>query len=210
MIPVTPMRLLGIGAMLKMLAGSVLLLLKTAYALIKRLKMRLFSLYLLVAVLLVKMGAVKQKSSVYYGLIVAGILLFLISLSAFSRALNEKEGQPARSKKRTKGKEPTPQQVTLPQGNFVLTPVDQNGNPVSVAQPAPVYTAPAAQYAPMAAKEQFEPRTEALPPPEAPPVYYRVAQNPKYVMAEYSDRVELYYETPRGLKYVRTDYKTRG
>ena len=209
MIPVTPMRLLGIGTMLKMLAGSFLLLLKTAYALLKRLKMRFFSLYLLVAVLLVQIGAVKEKSSVYYGLIVAGILLFLISLSAFSRALNEKEGNPVR-KKKPKGKAETPQAVSLPQGNFVLTPVDQNGNPVYPVAPAPVYTAPTNQYAPMAPKERFEPRTEALPPPEAPPTYYRVAQNPKYVMAEYADRVELYYETPRGLKYVRTDYKTRG
>ena len=209
MIPVTPMRLLGIGAMIKMLAGSVLLLLKTAYALIKRLKMRFFSLYLLVAVLLVKIGAVKEKSSVYYGLIVAGILLFLISLSAFSRSLNEREGNPVRTKK-SKAKAEAPRQVTLPQGNFVLTPVDQNGNPVYPTAPAPVYSAPTQQYAPMPAKERFEPRTEALPPPEAPPVYYRVAQNPKYVMAEYVDRVELYYETPRGLKYVRTDYKTRG
>ncbi len=206
--PVIPMRLLGIGAMLKMAAGGILLLFKTVYALVKRLKMRFFSLYVIVAVLLVKMGAIKEKSSVYYGLIVAGIILFLISLAAFSRALAEKEGEPRRKKKR--GKEQPAAPIALPQGNFVLTPVDENGQPVYTQQPAPVYSTPAAQYAPMAHGERFEPRSSALPPPEAPPVYFRVAQNPKYVMAEYADRVELYYETPRGLKYVRTDYKTRG
>jgi hypothetical protein len=39
------------------------------------------------------------------------------------------------------------------------------------------------------------------------PKYYRVKQNPNYVMAEYSDRYELYYKTANGLKKVRTDYK---
>ncbi len=39
------------------------------------------------------------------------------------------------------------------------------------------------------------------------PKYYKVKQNPQYVMAEYSDRYELYYKTGQGLKKVRTDYK---
>lgn len=36
--------------------------------------------------------------------------------------------------------------------------------------------------------------------------YYRVSQNPRYVMAEYSDRVVLYYQKDNKLKLIRTDY----
>ena len=39
------------------------------------------------------------------------------------------------------------------------------------------------------------------------PKYYRVKQNPEYLMAEYADRYELYRITPNGLVKVRTDYK---
>ncbi len=39
------------------------------------------------------------------------------------------------------------------------------------------------------------------------PKYYKVKQNPAYVMAEYNDRYELYLKTKDGLKLVRTDYK---
>lgn len=39
------------------------------------------------------------------------------------------------------------------------------------------------------------------------PTYYTVKQNNNYVMAEYSDRYELYKKTENGLKKVRTDYK---
>lgn len=41
------------------------------------------------------------------------------------------------------------------------------------------------------------------------PRYYAVKQNPNYVMAEFSDRYELYKKTPQGLARVRTDYKER-
>ena len=39
------------------------------------------------------------------------------------------------------------------------------------------------------------------------PRYFRVKQNPNYLMAEYSNKYELYLITPNGLKLVRTDYK---
>jgi len=39
------------------------------------------------------------------------------------------------------------------------------------------------------------------------PRYYRVKQNPKYVMAEFNDRYELYLESETGLTHIRTDYK---
>ena len=42
------------------------------------------------------------------------------------------------------------------------------------------------------------------------PYYFRVSQNPKYLMAEYEDRYELYYEGKDGLKFIRTDFKNIG
>ena len=39
------------------------------------------------------------------------------------------------------------------------------------------------------------------------PKYFTVKQNPKYVMAEYSDRYELFYRSESGFKRVRVDYK---
>jgi hypothetical protein len=40
---------------------------------------------------------------------------------------------------------------------------------------------------------------------EVQPRVFRVKQNPKYIMYEYPDKVELYEETKRGRKYIRTD-----
>ena len=39
------------------------------------------------------------------------------------------------------------------------------------------------------------------------PTYYRVTQNPDYVMAEYSDRYELFYDDGGKLKYIKTTFK---
>ena len=36
---------------------------------------------------------------------------------------------------------------------------------------------------------------------------YRVKQDDRYYFKEFSDRYELYIQTPSGLKYVKTDYK---
>lgn len=41
------------------------------------------------------------------------------------------------------------------------------------------------------------------------PKYYKVAQNPNYIMAEYPDRYELFKKTANGLVKVRTDLKNR-
>lgn len=42
------------------------------------------------------------------------------------------------------------------------------------------------------------------------PRYFRVKQNPDYIMAEFSDRYELYRITDGGLQKVRTDSKNNG
>ncbi len=41
------------------------------------------------------------------------------------------------------------------------------------------------------------------------PKYYRVKQNPNYVMAEYSDRYELYYDDGNELKFVKVNFKDK-
>ncbi|MBQ7164613.1 MAG: hypothetical protein IJU84_10235 [Clostridia bacterium] len=40
------------------------------------------------------------------------------------------------------------------------------------------------------------------------PVYYRVAQNPRYVMAEYPDRYELYFDNDGELELVKITLRT--
>ena len=79
------------------------------------------------------------------------------------------------------------------------------------------------QIVPQTTAEAGEnPRLETVVPSPVPepapkiaspirPRYYRVRQNPKYVMAEYPDRYELFYERSAGdWQYVRTDYKNYG
>ena len=61
--------------------------------------------------------------------------------------------------------------------------------------------------------EETAPKTEEVPDDvektsiEEYPKYFRVKQNPNYVMAEFEDRYELYMKTADGLKKIRTDYK---
>lgn len=42
------------------------------------------------------------------------------------------------------------------------------------------------------------------------PVYYKVKQNPNYIMAEYEDRYELYLNKNGNLVKIRTDLKVNG
>ena len=80
-----------------------------------------------------------------------------------------------------------PQQVVQPVQQFVAQPV-QVSQPVQQTQ-------------------NFSNVYQTQQPIQEQPRYFRVRQNPNYVMAEYSDRYELYLITPNGLKLTRTDYK---
>lgn len=73
--------------------------------------------------------------------------------------------------------------VDTPQPNVAVEPTVQNTN-------SP-YT------------EQYQPQ----PAPSEVPRYFRVRQNPSYVMAEYSNKFELYKVQNGQLVKVRTDYK---
>ena len=56
-------------------------------------------------------------------------------------------------------------------------------------------------------KEQVEEKQEEVVQKPDLPTYYKVKNQPDYVMAEYHDRYELFRKTEQGLKKVRTDYK---
>ena len=58
-------------------------------------------------------------------------------------------------------------------------------------------------------KQDEQPQVVAMPVQSVAetPTYYRVKQNPEYVMAEYMDRYELFKIVDGKLKKVRTDYK---
>lgn len=57
-------------------------------------------------------------------------------------------------------------------------------------------------------QKKAEKSASVLAPQTEKPTYYRVTQNPNYIMAEFSDRYELYYEYRSKLKHYRTDYKS--
>ena len=80
-----------------------------------------------------------------------------------------------------------------PQVQIIQQPVIEQP---TVAQPQVVYAQPQQPIIP-----QYE------QPMEEKPKFYRVAQNKNYLMAEYSNRVELFLITAQGLQKIRTDYK---
>lgn len=59
--------------------------------------------------------------------------------------------------------------------------------------------------------EKFEKKEDDLPTQTEQvaekPKYFKLKQNPDYIMAEYQDRYELFLITDAGLKKIRTDYK---
>ena len=55
-------------------------------------------------------------------------------------------------------------------------------------------------------KAEIVQQENAVQKPETP-TYFKVKNHPDYVMAEYTDRYELFRKSEDGLKKVRTDYK---
>ena len=56
-------------------------------------------------------------------------------------------------------------------------------------------------------KEKLETQQEVVMPSVEKPTYFKVKNQPDYIMAEYHDRYELLKKTESGLKKIRTDYK---
>ncbi len=84
-----------------------------------------------------------------------------------------------------------------PQVQIIQQPVVEQPNVIQpTVQPQVVYTQP---------QQPIMPQYENVV--EEKPKFYRVAQNKNYLMAEYSNRVELFLITANGLQKIRTDYK---
>ena len=92
-------------------------------------------------------------------------------------------------------------QILPPQTPVAVQQPVVTQQPIPQTYQQPVYVQPQPTIQPTSANVQF------VPPVEEKPKYFRVKQNPNYVMAEYSDRYELFQITQQGLKSVRVDYK---
>lgn len=88
----------------------------------------------------------------------------------------------------------------------------QNINAQYVQNNTPNYQQPIYQQQTVVQSPQAEivPDSPVQPILDEKPVYFTVKQNPNYVMAEYSDRFELFLKTKKGLQKVRVDYKKIG
>lgn len=140
-------------------------------------------LLLLVGLILFLTGAFQNSAVliVFYVLIVFSIVLAIISTIKRILGIDKKT-------KKSKGA-----QI-----------VDTNGAKQQTVQPA------MAQPQVQTVQAQVVPSTlsaENSIVKEEQPIYYRVKQNTNYVMAEYSDRYELFKKTENGLVKVRVDRK---
>ena len=93
---------------------------------------------------------------------------------------------------------------------FLTQPVQQEVQSSQVQQPIvqpQQVVQPFVQQPVQTTQPTQEYSTPYVNPVPEQPKYFRVKQNPNYVMAEYSNKYELYLITPNGLKLVRTDYK---
>ena len=179
---VRPTRLLGIGKLILFPIKALFWLLKGIYKGLAYLKLRLFALYMLVFGILVWTNVVPRGENWYKAMIFFAVVLFLGSLVVFVkvRGKEEKGEKPAKNKKKEKKK--AEKQEPLQE--------------VSQETPDALPAAP-----------EFPEDLPADPVSGETPRFYRVAEDPRYVMAEYSDRIELFFKTPEGYRYVRTDRK---
>ncbi len=211
---IKPMRLLGIGALLRFAVSGILTFIKAVYSLIKYLRMRVVVLYFAVFGILSACGVLKKGSSLRATAAILGGVAFLVSLAVFARSISEKEREKRPDRREGSAKTGAPlsteaanAQAATPAAPVITVqpPAGQGAMQAYVLTPATGAGTPTSAIA-QAAATPFEEKTGA-PAPKETPRYYRVAQNPHYVMAEYSDRVVLFYETKEGLQYVRTDDK---
>ena len=176
------------------------LIAKLIYQILAFLKLRLLALYVLICLFVHLVWGTFPKNSFNYDLmIIGGIVIGVASLFVFINSLLK--GAKFKFDRGEKKRRDKPAKADK---NRVAEPVVY-----SVQQPVVSAERPAAQAAyepPVQFEQPVQTVTFAAAVP-AKPNYYRVSQNPKYIMAEYPDRCELYYDTGSGMKYIRTDYK---
>jgi len=174
----------------------------TIYHILALFNLQITALLLLIGLVLFFTGVFESNPTfkvVYELLIIASIVLAIVTTVRKMLGLNKKKDKTV---KRSKGA----QIVENSNENAPIIPT----NGYQYAQPTYQYAPPSYNEAPPIPQPPIY--QEAVPPVVIPvepekPVYYRVKQNPDYVMAEYSDRYELYKITGGGLTKIRTDFK---
>lgn len=171
------------------------LIAKLIYQILAFLKLRLLALYVLICLFVHLIWGVFPKDSFNYELmIIGGIIIGVASLFVFINSLLKGSKFKFNHEQRPKAEKQKPQK----RKNRVDEPMLEIAGANTLAQPAaqnfyvpPIQTAQAV----------------TLPNGSVKPNFFRVSQNPKYIMAEYPDRYELYFDTGSQMKYIRTDYK---
>lgn len=159
----------------------------TVYHILALFNLQLTALILLIGIVLYLTGALDSNSAfkiVYELILIASVVLAIVTTVRKLLGLNKKKNDKV---KRSKGAQ-----------------IIEDDNAPIIPPPAPNY---ASYTAPVPPPVYNEPTAPIIPVEHEKPMYYRVKQNPEYVMAEYSDRYELFKIVGGGLKKVRTDYK---
>ena len=168
---------------LEKIKNAIVAILKGIYSLLSLLNLQFTAIVALIGVVLHFTGVMDKGGAVlliYCVVFIASIVLAV--LLTFKKIFNIEKKPKEKSKVQiVKGQNETEQQIAQPQ-------VSSN----KVADVNQLQNQNATGYSVLA---------------EEKPVYYQVKQNKNYIMAEYSDRYELYLKTAKGLKKIRTDYK---
>ena len=178
------------------------LIAKLIYQILKFLKLRLLALYLLVCLFLHLIWDMFPRGSSSYDIaLVVGIIIGIASVFALIKSLlggakfKFNRGEKKVKEKKRESYEVSREQVANMQPAYPSPAAEQTTNQTIYGQPDKAVEIPPSQ-------------TFAINQPlPVKPNYYRVAQNDKYIMAEYPDRYELFYDTGAGMRYIRTDYK---
>lgn len=173
-----------ISAIAKAISGIIVAVVKLVYGILRAFNLQWAFLIALIGGILYLTGSMQANQSLE---IIIFVLFGLSVVSAFilaGKKITKKDKKDKKNKDKSKN--------TDEGGVADVGQPQQNSPQVATVQQS--YSAPVVET-PIIIPEQ--------------PKYYSVKQNPNYVMAEFSDRYELYKKTPHGLAKIRTDYKER-
>ncbi len=173
-----------IGAIFKAIFAVIIGVIKLVYGVLKALHLQWAFLVALIGGLLYITGVMQENNSLQIIMFIAfGLTLalsFILIIVADSKTKKAKKKKKEEKSKKRKKSEDTLGEVDL--------------------------TKPHTEQ--VTTQQIVEPSQPVILPEK--PKYFAVKQNPNYVMAEFSDRFELYKKTKAGLERVRTDYKENG
>ena len=198
---------------IKKILGVVL---GTVYHILAFFSLRLTALLLLIGVVLYFTGTLDSNPAfkvIYELIVIASIVLAVISNVRKLLGIDKKKNTKV---KRSKGAQIVqndnppiiPPDVNYPAGGGYQYP----GFIPQPPQPQPYQSQPQPYQQQYTAPQYTAPQYSAPVPPVQPienekPTYYRVKQNPNYVMADYSNRYDLFKISNGKLIFIRTDYK---